>query len=160
VHNGNVLLYSCAHNYLSLKEMNWMEQLGDLLILIHKNLKTQLERELKEYEIGMGQLQVLMVFYSNKQAMLTQSELAKEIDVDKGNVSRSVEKLLAKEYIVKAPSNGKQYILSEKGVKLKSELISKFIKLDSIMTRGINQEEQKHLINILSNISRNLENNR
>jgi len=137
-----------------------MEQLGDLLILIHKNLKTQLERELKEYEIGMGQLQVLMVFYSNKQAMLTQSELAKEIDVDKGNVSRSVEKLLAKEYIVKAPSNGKQYMLSEKGVKLKSELISKFIKLDSIMTRGINQEEQKHLINILSNISRNLENNR
>ena len=160
MHNGNVLLYSCAHNYLSLKEMNWMEQLGDLLILIHKNLKTQLERELKEYEIGMGQLQVLMVFYSNKQAMLTQSELAKEIDVDKGNVSRSVEKLLAKEYIVKAPSNGKQYILSEKGVKLKSELISKFIKLDSIMTRGINQEEQKHLINILSNISRNLEDNR
>jgi len=160
VHNGNVLLYSCAHNYLSLKEMNWMEQLGDLLILIHKNLKTQLERELKEYEIGMGQLQVLMVFYSNKQAMLTQSELAKEMDVDKGNVSRSVEKLLAKEYIVKAPSNGKQYMLSEKGVKLKSELISKFIKLDSIMTRGINQEEQKHLINILSNISRNLENNR
>ena len=160
MHNGNVLLYSCAHNYLSLKEMNWMEQLGDLLILIHKNLKTQLERELKEYEIGMGQLQVLMVFYSNKQAMLTQSELAKEIDVDKGNVSRSVEKLLAKEYIVKAPSNGKQYMLSEKGVKLKSELISKFIKLDSIMTRGIDQEEQKHLINILSNISRNLENNR
>ena len=79
--------------------MNSHDKLGDLVIEIYKSLKTKVERDLKEYEIGMGQLQILMVFFSETERSLTQNELVKALGVDKGNISRSILKLSAKGYV-------------------------------------------------------------
>lgn len=137
--------------------MNSDEKLGDLVIDVYKNLKTKIERDLKVYEIGMGQLQILMVFFKKTETALTQNELVKILGVDKGNISRSLLKLSAKGYIERVECK-KPYGLSAKGKQLKSEIISTFIQINAMMTRGTDSSQIDQTIQTLNKINENLEN--
>ena len=137
--------------------MNSDEKLGDLVIDVYKNLKTKIERDLKLYEIGMGQLQILMVFFKKSETTLTQNELVKILGVDKGNISRSLLKLSGKGYI-ELVQGKKLYGLSEKGNQLKSEIISTFIQINAMMTRGTDSSQIDQTIQTLNKINKNLEN--
>jgi DNA-binding MarR family transcriptional regulator len=138
--------------------MNSSKKIGDLIIEVNKNLKTMVERDLKEYEIGMGQLQILMVFFNEMESLLTQNELVKILDVDKGNISRSVLKLSTKGYLEKVEGK-KHFRLSEKGKKLKSGIIPKFININAIMISEMEATQIDQTILMLSKINENLENN-
>ena len=136
--------------------MNCTDKLGDLVIGVYKNLKTKVERDLKEYEIGMGQLQILMVFFNEIEGSLTQNELVKVLGVDKGNISRSLLKLSAKGYLEQVEGK-KLYRLSEKGKHLKSEIISIFININSSMIHEIESMQIDQTIQTLNKINKNLE---
>ena len=137
--------------------MNSNLKLGDLLIVIHKEMKMKVERYFKPLGIGMGQLYILIAFYSNKRQYFSQSELAKVLDVDKGNISRSVSKLLLKNYLEISDSDSKKYKLSDQGKNLKSEVISNFISLNDEMTFSINENDLNITIRTLQKIYQNLE---
>ncbi len=132
------------------------EMLGDLLINIYKNLKTTVEKELKAYGIGMGQLQILMAFFDNLEKSFVQNELVGVIGVDKGNISRSVLKLLDKGYLMQNEEQ-KSYQLSEKGLQLKAEIMPIFIKINLLMTNSIAAKDISQTISTLSTVSKNLE---
>jgi DNA-binding MarR family transcriptional regulator len=136
--------------------MNCTDKLGDLVIEVYKNLKTKVERDLKEYEIGMGQLQILMVFFNEIEGSLTQNELVKVLGVDKGNISRSLLKLSAKGYLEQVEGK-KLYRLSEKGKHLKAEIISIFININSSMIHEIESMQIDQTIQTLNKINKNLE---
>lgn len=136
--------------------MNSNDKLGDLVIGIYKNLKTKLERDLKDYEIGMGQLQILMVFFACVEKSYTQNELVKLLGVDKGNISRSLVKLSAKAYLEQGDET-KFYKLSDKGKQLKSDIISIFIKINALMTKEIGLKQIDQTVQTLSKINKNLE---
>lgn len=133
------------------------DKLGDLIMTLYKNLKTKIERDLKHFDIGMGQMQILMVFFSDIEKIRTQNELVKQIGIDKGNISRSVLKLLEKGFIEQSDNHKKGYCLTAKGVDLKSEVIPIFISLDARMTKDINPSDMNQLLMTLSKISKNLE---
>lgn len=136
--------------------MNSTEKLGDIVIGVYKNLKTKVERDLKEYEIGMGQLQILMVFFNDIDKSITQNELVKVIGVDKGNISRSLLKLSAKGYLEQVEGK-KLYRLSETGKQLKSKIMSIFLNISSVMTNEIETMQIDQTITTLNKINRNLE---
>lgn len=136
--------------------MNSTDKLGDLVIGVYKNLKTKVERDLKEYEIGMGQLQILMVFFSEIEGSLTQNDLVKVLSVDKGNISRSLVKLSAKGYLEQVEGK-KLYKLSEKGKQLKSDIISIFININTLVTNEIESIQIDQTIQTLNKINKNLE---
>ena len=133
-------------------------ELGDLLIAIHKEIKTKVERDFKPLGIGMGQLYILMTFYSNKDKYFSQSELAKILGIDKGNISRSMSKLLEKNYLELSTRDTKKYQLSDKGKELKSEIIMNFLSLNGKMTSNIDNDDLILTINTLQKIFKNLEN--
>lgn len=133
------------------------KQLGDLLIAINKELKTKVERDLKAYGLGMGQLQILMIFYSHMGQSFSQNDLSKLLNVDKGNISRSIVKLLNKEYLINDSKSSRFYRLSDQGILLKTEIITKFASLHQSMTLGIDQEELNQTVLTLSQILKNLE---
>lgn len=133
------------------------EMLGDLIVTIYKNLKTRMERDLKQFDIGMGQMQILMVFFSDVYAERTQSDLVKEIGVDKGNISRSLVKLLDKGYVEQNVDNKKNFRLTEKGIGLKTEVMTIFIGISKLITNDINENELNKATMTLSKISTNLE---
>lgn len=133
------------------------EMLGDLIMTIYKNLKTRMERDLRKYDIGMGQMQILMVFFSDVYAMRTQSDLVNKLGVDKGNVSRSMVKLLEKGYVEQSLDNKKIFQLTEKGIKLKLEVIPIFAQISELMTASILANELDQTIMTMTKISQNLE---
>lgn len=133
------------------------EKLGDLVMNIYKNLKTKIERDLKHYDIGMGQMQILMTFFNDIENTLTQNDLVKLVGVDKGNISRSVLKLLEKGYIEQSDINKKGYRLTAKGVDLKSEIVPIFINLNALITKDIDPSDINQTLITLAKISENLE---
>lgn len=137
--------------------MNPAAQLGDLLVAINKEIKIKVERDLKQYGIGMGQLHILMIFYANTGNTFSQNDLAKILNVDKGNISRSVAKLMDKDYLEQDSINPRLYQLSEKGRQLKAEVMSCFGKINEWMTLGIEENDLKQTVLILNRILGNLE---
>ncbi|MDH8679085.1 MarR family transcriptional regulator [Fusibacter bizertensis] len=137
--------------------MNKTDQLGDLLFNINKEIKTKIERDLKPYGIGMGQLQILMLFYANPHKTFSQNEISTTLNVDKGNISRSVVKLVEHDYIMRHSESLREYQLAKKGIEFKSELMSKFIKLNNIMTLDLDSKELNQVILTLKKIALNLE---
>jgi DNA-binding MarR family transcriptional regulator len=133
------------------------EILGDLIMTIYKNLKTKMERDLKQYDIGMGQMQILMVFFSDVDGIKTQNDLAKQLSVDKGNISRSMVKLLEKGYIEQTADSKKSFRLTEKGIELKLEIIPIFMRINELMTEDIGVKDVDQTVMTLTKISKNLE---
>lgn len=133
------------------------EILGDLIMTIYKNLKTKMERDLKQYDIGMGQMQILMVFFSDVDGIKTQIELAKQLSVDKGNISRSMVKLLEKGYIEQTADSKKSFRLTEKGAELKLEIMPIFMRISELMTEDIGVKDVDQTVMTLTKISKNLE---
>lgn len=139
--------------------MNRPDQLGDLLVNINKEIKTKIERDLKSYGIGMGQLQILMLFYANPHKTFSQNEVSNMLNVDKGNISRSMIKLQANAFLIRNSENSREYLLTEKGKDSKSDLMSKFKKLNDLMTFGLDSQELNQVIFTLKKIALNLEEN-
>lgn len=133
------------------------EQLGDLIIAIYKELKTKTEKDLQAYGIGMGQLHILMLFYARHDSHFSQNELVRLLDIDKGNISRNVKKLMDKNYLEQVPNHSKSYQLSAQGKQLKIDIMSTFISLHNSMTEGIETSEQEQTMRILRKIHTNLE---
>lgn len=133
------------------------EILGDLIMTIYKNLKTKMERDLKQYDIGMGQMQILMVFFSDVDGIKTQNDLAKQLTVDKGNISRSIVKLLEKGYIEQTADSKKSFRLTEKGIELKLEIIPIFMRISELMTGDVGVKDVDQTVITLTKISKNLE---
>jgi DNA-binding MarR family transcriptional regulator len=133
--------------------------LGDLFISIYKDLKTKVERELRQYDLGMGQMQIMMCYYSDVTLVRTQSDLVKILGVDKGNINRSIAKLLAKGYIEQDLEYNKYYRLTEKGMMLKYEIFPIFSRISELMIEGIMQDDVNQTISTLRKISQNLEKN-
>lgn len=137
--------------------MKSTKQLGDLIIGIDKEIKTNIERELKEYGIGIGLLQILLYLFSKGDKPFSQIELVKFLKIDKGNISRSITKLIDRDYIEENPRNSKSYQLSKMGLQLQDVIIFKFSKLNQSMMMGIDETDLNTTINTLNIVMRNLE---
>jgi len=195
--------------------MNSKKQFGDLIIGIDKQIKMNIERDLKQYEIGIGLLQILLYLFSNADLSVSQIDLVKFLKIDKGNISRSIAKLIDRDYLEQDPKNPKAYKLSKKGIllylfsnadqsvsqidlvkflkidkgnisrsiaklidrdyleqdpnhpktyklskkglQLQDVIISKFTNLNKTMMKGINEADLNTTINTLSIVMKNLE---
>lgn len=137
--------------------MNSKKQFGDLIIGIDKQIKMKIERDLKQYEIGIGLLQILLYLFSNADQSVSQIDLVKFLKIDKGNISRSMAKLIDRDDLDQDPKNPKAYKLSKKGLQLQDVIISKFTNLNQTMMKGINEADLNTTINTLSIVMKNLE---
>jgi DNA-binding MarR family transcriptional regulator len=137
--------------------MNSKKQFGDLIIGIDKQIKMNIERDLKQYEIGIGLLQILLYLFSNADQSVSQIDLVKFLKIDKGNISRSIAKLIDRDYLEQDPNHPKTYKLSKKGLQLQDVIISKFTNLNQTMMMGINEADLNTTINTLSIVMKNLE---
>ena len=133
--------------------------IGDLIIFLAKQMKTESEKKLKPFDLGIGQLQVLLLFYEIKPQIMTQSSIAKTLQIDKGNVSRLVKKLINKNYLaIAAPGKARnELILTETGLNMKQEILSTFRAIYQEMTHGLSQEELEMLESVMKKMKTNME---
>lgn len=133
------------------------EPIGDLIFSIHKELKRTLERNLKPYEIGIGQLQILLMFYSDMEKSYTQREITLALGVDKGNISRSLQKLMEKNFITFCEDDTRAYRLTKAGMDLKSAISNEFFTIHEKMCDGLDIQALKTTSQTLSSIQERLE---
>lgn len=131
--------------------------IGDLLFSIHKELKRTLERNLKPFEIGIGQLQILLLFYSDMEESYTQREITLALGVDKGNISRSIQKLMEKNFINFCEKDHRAYRLTEAGKDLKSAISNEFFNIHEKMCDGLDVQALRITSQTLSSIQERLE---
>lgn len=131
--------------------------IGDLLIALHKGLKTIAERELKPLDIGMGQLQILMLFYSQPGVSRNQQDVSRSLGVDKGNISRSIGKLLEKGWLESSPEDPRKLRLTESANLRRGAVLACLTSLENHMTRGLDKAELTDATRILRRLLTNLE---
>ena len=133
-----------------------VEQIGDLIVWIHKDLKTLTEKNLKNLGLGMGQLHILMLFYMQANKAYSQTEMVESLKIDKGNVSRNIKKLVAKDYIDLIDTSSRSYALTHQGKEIKDQILTSFMDIHQSMTQGISKEDLQVTLRTLSQINFNL----
>lgn len=137
--------------------MKMNEQLGDLIVEIYKKTKTLTEQKLKHLGIGMGQLHILMLYYATPGAIYSQTEMVQLLEIDKGNISRNIRKLMDKNYLALTEMDHKKYQLTDEGLAIKFQIMTTFIDMQSGMTLGVSEEELKTTMATLNMINGNFE---
>lgn len=136
--------------------MNTQENIGDLIVYLNKELKTITERKLKRFELGIGQLQILMLFYKDEGCRLSQSDMVAALGIDKGNVSRNVSKLIRKGYLDYEEAE-KQLVLSHRGKGIKKDIIIAFGEINKKMIEGISTDMIELTCESLKRMKENME---
>lgn len=136
-----------------------LANLGDIIIFLAKEIKSRTEKKLKEIDIGIGQLQVLMMLFYPSESVVTQKVLVEKLGVDKGNVSRNVNNLLNKGYIKinDDPNSNKQLKITESGMNLKTLIIPVLLDTNQELLKNITEEELHVTIKTLTQMMKNME---
>lgn len=133
-------------------EFHLENSLGFIINKLNTKLKNELFKRLKKYNVTPEQWSVLNCLWTREG--ITPKELADKIYKDKPNTNRILEKLEAKELVVRKPhptdKRAYEIFLTEAGWALKDELIATVDHLLDQLTTGIGKskvEEVKALLN-------------
>jgi len=136
-----------------------MRHIGDLVYLVSKEMRREVERRLQYENLNYTQFQALMAIkrYDNG---VSQEEISHILEIDKSNVSRSVRRLSESGWIdVHVDQEDARRTLltlteqSENKLKSLQHLLSE---VESKMLRNIPSEEQKHVSRLLEDVLSNL----
>ncbi len=136
-----------------------MRHIGDLVYLISKEMRREVERRLQYENLNYTQFQALMAIkrYDNG---VSQEEISHILEIDKSNVSRSVRRLSESGWIdVHVDQEDARRTLltlteqSENKLKSLQHLLSE---VESKMLRNISPDEQKHVSRLLEDVLSNL----
>ncbi len=134
------------------------DSLGFILNKTNTKLKNKLFQRFSEYDITPEQWSVLKCLW--EQEGITPKELADRTFKDKPTTNRILEKLQAKELIVRKPhpedKRAFQVFLTDRGWALKDELIPKARELFEEATTGIEKAKIMEMKELLNKIYDNL----
>jgi len=136
-----------------------MRHIGDLVYLVSKEMRREVERRLQNENLNYTQFQALMAIkrYDNG---VSQEEISHILEIDKSNVSRSVRRLSESGWIdVHVDQEDARRTLltlteqSENKLKSLQHLLSE---VESKMLRNIPSDEQKQVSRLLEDVLSNL----
>ena len=136
-----------------------MRHIGDLVYLISKEMRREVERRLQNENLNYTQFQALMAIKRYDDGV-SQEEISHILEIDKSNVSRSVRRLSESGWIdVHVDQEEARRTLltlteqSENNLKSLQHLLSE---VESKMLRNIPSDEQKEVSRLLDDVLSNL----
>ncbi|MEG6617039.1 MarR family transcriptional regulator [Peptococcaceae bacterium 1198_IL3148] len=135
------------------------DSLGFVLNKTNAKLKNKLSQRFNNYNVTPEQWSILNCLWA--QEGIAPKELADMIFKDKPNTNRILEKLQAKELIVRKPhpvdKRAYQIFLTDRGWALRDELVPIAIQLLEEATMGINKDKVSEMIKLLNQIYDNID---
>lgn len=124
----------------------------------------RLKRQIVDIHIkdtGLSQTQWRVLFWIDKLDNCTQKELLKHLEIDAGHLARLLEKLEEKKYITRSQLSGDRRCLSIQMTEYAKQNLIPCIhegitKEESILLKNIDEEDQKLLESLLSQLENNL----
>jgi len=136
-----------------------MRHIGDLVYLVSKEMRREVERRLQYENLNYTQFQALMAIkrYDNG---VSQEEISHILEIDKSNVSRSVRRLSESGWIDvhvdQEDARRTLLTLTEQSENKLTSLQHLLSEVESKMLRNIPSEEQKHVSRLLEDVLSNL----
>ena len=123
-----------------------------LISNLYRYTQSYTDNALEKFELSSGTYPYLLVLYKNEG--ISQSQISKELNVDKAMSARAIKRLLEIGYIRKdldtTDSRACKLFLTESSKKIIPEIISEICKWVYLITKDSNEEEQKFAIDFLS----------
>lgn len=127
---------------------------------IFRNNQIYLDRVLKKYELTNGSFPYLLNL--NKKEGVSQNQIAYELGHDKAMSARTIAKLIELDYIYKkadeSDSRAYKLYLTEKARNIIPDIKIETLKLISLITEGLSEDEKDITMNSLRKIFNNISN--
>lgn len=131
-----------------------------LINRINRNIRKIKNQEMSEYDLR--SVHVSCLYYMNRQAGITATELCEKCEEDKATISRAIDYLEQNGYLVCESRNTKRYksplVLTEKGKEVGEKISQKIAGVLDEISVGLSEEERKEFYRALSIISDELDN--
>jgi DNA-binding MarR family transcriptional regulator len=133
------------------------ESIGRLVSILYRMGKNHIEKQLEPYGIGSGQVPSLTELFT--QDGICQEELVSLIRCDKATVARALQRLESQGYVERKRSaeDGRVNLvyLTDKAHNFKRTLFLILSNWTDTLAQGLNREERKQVINLLSRLVEN-----
>lgn len=141
--------------------MKKYEPIGDLIYFISKELKTRLDEELKDRNLGQGQILTLMTLFRLKEKdEIDQDVLSKEMGINKANTSRNLAKLKQNGFIEinqnPIDQRRKQVVLTPKAYEEMFNIEKILKEIHKEMIKDLDEESLTNTLNTLNKMKNNL----
>ena len=138
--------------------MQEQESIGRWISVLFRQLQVHINRQLEQYHISTGHMQILNVLFKNDG--INQESLAKVLNYDKATIGRAVGRLEEEGYITREidPNDKRAYNLhlTPKGKQIEPEIKRILRNLTTILLADFSKEEQEiafeHLKRMYQNI--------
>ncbi len=125
--------------------------------LVNKNGLVYIAYQLKKFNIGSGQLPLMMMLYNRES--LNQEEISRLLNMDKGATTKSVVKLIKENYIERKidPVDKRMYriFLTEKAHKIKNQIVKIAEDWQDIILNGFSKKDKNSILEILKKMTDN-----
>lgn len=150
--------------------------IGLNIFIIDKYFKMYLKKSFKKYNLNTAEGLVLLIFFKHHNKMSqndideiykdkpgkTQDEIISELHYDKGVMTRTMQSLEDKKYVIRKdnPLDNRSYIfeLTSKSIDLKPDLLKILNEWDNILLQGIDKEFVDLINSQLDKIVKNIVN--
>ena len=140
--------------------MNFHQTISFQFVQISTLYKVEIEKELKEYGLHSGQIFVLFELW--KTEGLSQIELSKNLKLSPPTINKMIKSLEGNGFITcqKSSDDGRttRIFLTRKAVNIKSDVETKWIKLEEKLVSGLTPTEQLVLSQLFDKVSENFAN--
>src|SRR6056297_297765 len=134
------------------------KHIGKYLSIAKRAHSMFLQKKLKTYNIGRGELFILIALY--KKDAICQQTLCEYYKLNKAAVGRAVKKLKKKKYIIKKiDKNDKRKMvlfLTKKAKNMKSEFVKILNSVEKTVKKNLTEKEINEFIKISEKISKNI----
>ena len=129
-----------------------MDFIARFIWQINKNGLVYMARRLEEFNIGSGQLPLLMLLYNHKDG-LNQKEISQLLNIDKGATAKAVLKLLNEGYIERKddPIDNRMYriYLTKKANKIGDKLLKIAEEWQNILLNRFQKNDKAYMLESL-----------
>ncbi|TYB30777.1 MAG: MarR family transcriptional regulator [Candidatus Mcinerneyibacterium aminivorans] len=136
----------------------YKEPMGKYLSIAKRAHSMLLQKKLKQYNIGTGELYILIVLY--KEDGICQQKICDHYRINKAAVGRAVHKLEKKHFITKKPDekDRRKRILSltEKARKMKPEFKNILRSAEKVLRKDLSDKEIETFLKVSKKISKNI----
>lgn len=126
---------------------------------VHKELLNNVKRIAEPYEFSRGELPILVRLIKGGDGVI-QKEILNKLPISKSTVSKTINNLVKKGYLKKEKDPGDRrstrIYLTDKGRKAENTIREIVGKVESIMVKGLSDEEREELTEYLERLLENL----
>lgn len=127
------------------------ERIGKFISILHRKGQIYLNKKLKPYDVVASEVPILLALY--KKDGMTQDELATYISLDKSAVTRIIQSLLKKNYIIKIKDQKdlrcNRIYMTPKGLLIKEPLEKVLDEWHQKLMEGLEPSKQAEVLHLL-----------